>query len=68
VPSYPTDLTEEQWDTAGVGAAVPPDLLRARVRVAAGRQAEPSATVMDSQPVRGSAQDVVPTATSGYDS
>jgi len=43
------------------------DRLRAAVRVAAGRAAEPSAGIMDSQSVAGSAEGVVPTATSGYD-
>ena len=43
------------------------DRLRAAVRVAAGRAAEPSAGIMDSQSVAESAEGVVPTATSGYD-
>jgi transposase len=41
--------------------------LRARVRTAAGRDAEPSAGVIDSQSVPRSAEGVVPSATSGYD-
>ena len=43
------------------------DLLRAAVRAAAGRDAEPSAAIIDSQSVRESAEGVVPAATSGYD-
>ena len=43
------------------------DRLRAAVRVAAGRAAEPSAGIMDSQSVAESAEGVVPAATSGYD-
>jgi transposase len=41
------------------------DALRARVRQAAGRNAEPTAAVIDSQSVR--AADTVPTATRGWD-
>jgi putative transposase len=43
------------------------DRLRAAVRRAAGRAAEPSAGVVDSQSVAESAEGVVPAATSGYD-
>jgi transposase len=41
------------------------DVLRARVRAAAGRNPEPTAAVIDSQSVR--AADTVPTATRGWD-
>jgi transposase len=55
-----------RWKADGVWADVV-DLLRARVRVSAGREAEPSAAVIDSQSVHESAEGVVPAATSGYD-
>jgi transposase len=55
-----------RWKRDGVIADIT-DLLRARVRVAAGRNPEPSAAIMDSQSVRESAEGVVPAATSGYD-
>jgi putative transposase len=44
------------------------DLLRARLRQAEGREAEPSAGVIDAQSVAESAEGVVPAATSGFDS
>lgn len=44
------------------------DRLRARVRQAAGRDAEPSAGIIDAQSVHESAEGVVPAATSGFDS
>jgi transposase len=56
-----------RWKKDGVWADVA-DLLRARVRVAEGRHAEPSAAVIDSQSVHESAEGVVPSATSGFDS
>jgi putative transposase len=43
------------------------DRLRAAVREAAGRAAEPSAGIMDAQSVAESAEGVVPAATSGFD-
>jgi transposase len=55
-----------RWKQDGVLADIT-DLLRARVRRAAGRDPEPSAAIMDSQSVRESAEGVVPAATSGYD-
>jgi putative transposase len=55
------------WKKDGVWADIV-DLLRAGVRVAAGREAEPSAAVIDSQSVHESAEGVVPAATSGFDS
>lgn len=55
-----------RWKRDGVWADVA-DLLRARVRVAAGRDPEPSAAVIDSQSVHESAEGVVPAATSGFD-
>lgn len=55
-----------RWRKDGVLADIT-DLLRARVRTAAGRHPEPSAAIMDSQTVRESAEGVVPAATSGYD-
>jgi putative transposase len=42
------------------------DVLRAQVRAAAGRNAEPTAAVIDSQSVR--AADTVPKATRGWES
>jgi transposase len=56
-----------RWKRDGVWADIA-DLLRAGVRVAAGREAEPSAGVIDSQSVHESAEGVVPSATSGFDS
>jgi putative transposase len=55
-----------RWKADGVLADIA-DLLRASVRVAAGRHPEPSAAVIDSQSVAESAEGVVPSATSGYD-
>ena len=55
-----------RWRKDGVLADIT-DLLRARVRRAAGRDPEPSAAIVDSQSVRESAEGVVPAATSGYD-
>jgi transposase len=43
------------------------DRLRARVRMAAGRDREPSAVIIDAQSVHESAEGVVPAATSGFD-
>jgi transposase len=56
-----------RWKEDGVLAGIV-DLLRARVRGAAGRHPEPSAGVVDAQSVHESAEGVVPSATSGYDS
>ena len=56
-----------RWKADGVWADIA-DRLRARVRVAEGREAEPSAGVIDSQSVHESAEGVVPAATSGFDS
>lgn len=56
-----------RWKKDGVWTDVV-DLLRAGVRIAEGRDPEPSAAVIDSQSVRESAEGVVPAATSGYDS
>jgi transposase len=55
-----------RWKKDGVPARIVDDL-RAVVRRAAGRQAEPSAGVIDAQSVHESAEGVVPAATSGYD-
>jgi putative transposase len=55
-----------RWKKDGVLADIT-DLLRAAVRTAAGRDAEPSAAIIGSQSVRESAEGVVPAATSGYD-
>ncbi len=55
-----------RWKKDGAWADVA-DLLRARVRVAEGRDPEPSAAVIDSQSVHESAEGVVPAATSGFD-
>ena len=55
-----------RWKQDGVIADIT-DLLRARVRAAAGRDREPSAAIVDAQSVRESAEGVVPSATSGYD-
>jgi len=55
-----------RWKRDGVWADVA-DLLRAAVRRAAGREAEPSAAVIDSQSVHESAEGVLPAATTGYD-
>jgi transposase len=55
-----------RWKKDGVLADIT-DLLRTRVRKAAGRAGEPSAAIVDSQSVRESAEGVVPSATSGYD-
>jgi transposase len=56
-----------RWKADDVPAGIV-DALRAIVRVAAGRSAEPSAGVVDAQSVHESAEGVVPAATSGYDS
>ena len=56
-----------RWRKDGVWADIV-DLLRAGVRVTAGRDPEPSAAVIDSQSVHESAEGVVPAATSGFDS
>ena len=56
-----------RWRRDGVLARVV-DGLRAVVRRAAGRHAEPSAAIVDAQSVHESAEGVVPAATSGYDS
>jgi transposase len=56
-----------RWRKDGVTSRIV-DELRAVVRLAAGRSAEPSAAVVDAQSVRESAEGVVPAATSGYDS
>lgn len=56
-----------RWKADGIWADIA-DLLRAGVRVAAGRDPEPSAAVIDSQSVHESAEGVVPSATSGFDS
>jgi putative transposase len=53
------------WRDDGTLARLP-DVLRARVRAAAGRNAEPTAAVIDSQSVR--AADTVPKASRGWDS
>lgn len=55
-----------RWKQDGVLADIT-DLLRAAVRTAEGRPAEPSAAIIDSQSVHESAEGVVPTATSGFD-
>jgi transposase len=55
-----------RWAADGVLQHIT-DLLRARVRAAAGRAAEPSAGIVDAQSVHESAEGVVPAATSGYD-
>jgi putative transposase len=55
-----------RWKKDGVLAGIT-GLLRAAVRTAAGRDAEPSAAIIDSQSVRESAEGVVPAVTSGYD-
>jgi putative transposase len=56
-----------RWKRDGVWADIV-DLQRARVRAAEGRDPEPSAAVIDSQSVHESAEGVVPSATSGFDS
>jgi putative transposase len=56
-----------RWRKDGVLARIA-DELRAVVRRAAGRHPEPSAGVIDAQSVHESAEGVVPSATSGYDS
>jgi transposase len=55
-----------RWKEDGVLADIT-DLLRAAVRRAAGRAAEPSAAIIDSQSVAESAEGVVPARTSGFD-
>lgn len=55
-----------RWKADGAWADVV-DRLRGRVRVAEGREAEPSAGVIDSQSVHESAEGVVPAAASGFD-
>ena len=56
-----------RWRRDGVLARIV-DALRALVRRAACRGAEPSAGIVDAQSVHESAEGVVPAATSGYDS
>jgi putative transposase len=56
-----------RWKQDGVLADIT-DLLRAGIRRAAGRDPEPSAAIIDSQSVHESAEGVVPSATSGFDS
>src|SRR6202035_1307887 len=56
-----------RWRKDGVTSRLV-DELRAVVRLAAGRSAEPSAGIVDAQSVHESAEGVVPPATSGYDS
>jgi putative transposase len=56
-----------RWKKDGVPAGIV-DALRAVIRLAAGRRAEPSAGIIDAQSVAESAEGVVPAATSGYDS
>lgn len=53
-----------RWSKAGVWHRIH-DALRDRVRVRAGRNATPSAALVDSQTVRGA--DTVPSASAGYD-
>lgn len=55
-----------RWAADGALADVT-DLLRARVRAAAGRDPEPSAGIMDAQSVHECAEGTVPAATSGFD-
>jgi transposase len=55
-----------RWRQDGVTSRIVDDL-RAVVRLAAGRSAEPSAGIVDAQSVHESAEGVVPAATSGYD-
>jgi putative transposase len=55
-----------RWARDGVLACVT-DLLRARLRRAAGREAEPSAGVIDAQSVARSAEGTAAAATSGFD-
>jgi putative transposase len=55
-----------RWKADGAWADVT-DRLRAAVRAAEGREAEPSAGIIDSQSVHESAEGVVPASTSGYD-
>ena len=54
----------QRWHARGVTIALH-DALRARVRLAAGRKAEPTAAVIDSQSVR--AAPTVPKASRGWD-
>ena len=54
----------QRWNAAGVTIALH-DALRAQVRLAAGRAAEPTAAVLDSQSVRAAA--TVPKASRGWD-
>jgi transposase len=56
-----------RWTGDGVWADIV-DVIRPRVRVAEGRNPEPSAGVIDSQSVHESAEGVVPAAASGFDS
>lgn len=56
-----------RWKKDGVWADIV-DLLRAGARQADGRDPEPSAAIIDSQSVHESAEGVVPSATSGFDS
>jgi transposase len=54
----------QRWNVTGATIALH-DALRAQVRLAAGRKAEPTAAVIDSQSVRGAA--TVPKASRGWD-
>jgi transposase len=54
----------QRWNTTGATIALH-DALRAQARLAAGRKAEPTAAVIDSQPVRAAA--TVPKASRGWD-
>jgi len=55
-----------RWAGDGVAADIT-DLLRPRVRVAAGRDGEPPAGIVDAQSAHESAEGVVPAASSGFD-
>ncbi|TVZ00187.1 IS5 family transposase [Trebonia kvetii] len=55
-----------RWKKDGVLADIA-DLLRRKIRTAAGRDPEPSAAIIDAQSVHESAEGVVPAATSGFD-
>lgn len=55
-----------RWTADGVWADIV-DVLRPQVRIAGGRDPEPSAAVIDSQSVHESAEGTVPAAASGFD-